>query len=140
MAYLGILQILAFGVSNEFRVEAEAYSRDIRNRTWGFVTFAAIDGQRRPIERYTVVIIPEEPSRDGRPRRPYRIDPSGWPNVPRDTIFLPGRYAVVAVEPIARESQALRDPEMIARLKARAIPLTIAAGESKTLQLTLSTY
>jgi hypothetical protein len=142
-AFLAILTTLSAVVSNRFQAQADAYSRDVAKRTWGFVTFAALDGQRRPITRYTVVIFREDPSRDGRPQGLRTIDSTYFarlPDAPRDTIFLPGRYSVVAIEPIARDSQALRDPDTIARLKARAVPFTIAAGESKTLQLTLSRY
>jgi len=140
-AFLVILLTLSYGVSSKFRVEAEAYSRDRMNHTWGFVTFAVTADKSRPIERYMVVVIPEESSRDplGRPRRPYGLDRGRWRNEPKDTIFLPGRYSVVAVEPIA-QSELLWDPEMIARLKAHTIPFAIAAGEKKALQLTLSTY
>jgi hypothetical protein len=136
-----MLLIVWFGVSNTWRVEAAAYQRAYMQRTFGFVTLAAVATDNRPLTSYTVVVFPENRSRY-RGGLLFMVDPARWPHGQVETPLVPGRYSVVAVEQLAWESEltARRDPEMIARLKAGAIPFTIEAGESKTLYLTLSTY
>jgi len=138
-AFVAIVLILWFGVSNTFRLEAETYQRTYMRRRFGFVTLAAVDSGNKPIASYTVIVIPENRSRYGGGLL-FKVDPVGRPYELVETPLVPGRYSVVAVEQLAYELTARWDPELIARLKARAIPLTITAGESTTLHLTLSSY
>jgi hypothetical protein len=139
--FLATVLILWFGASRTFRVEAEANQRAFMQRTFGLVTLAAIDSSNRRMTSYTVAVFPETRSRYSGAGQLFMVEPAHWPRGQVETRLVPGRYSVVAVEPLAGESAlTARDPELIARLKARAIPLTIAAGESKTLHLTLSAY
>jgi hypothetical protein len=135
--FLALVVLPLFGVSKMLHAEARAQQRAFMQRTFGFVTVAAVDSRNKPLTNYTVVVFPE-----GRSRLLFEVDPAGWPAGRVETHLRPGRYSVVAIEPFAREFElaARRDPELLARLKARSTPLTIAAGESTTLHLTLLQY
>jgi hypothetical protein len=140
-AFLGIVLILWNGVSYRYRVEAEAYSRDYMKRTFGFVTVSAVDNRNKPATSYTVVFFPEDAKRSK--SLVFMVDPARWPRNGRlEDRMLPGRYSVVAVAHMGWEYElpGRRDPEVLARLKAHAIPFTLAAGESKTLTLPISPY
>ena len=50
----------------------------------------------------------------------------------------PGRYSFIAVERL--ENNARRDPEVLERLKALAMPVTLVPGDSRVLRLTLSRF
>jgi hypothetical protein len=131
-AFVAIVMSVWFAVGSRFRVEANAYSQEMFRRTYGFLTVAAVDSQNRPTTRFTVVVIREAPSHTGR-NMAFSLLPGGS--------LLPGNYFVVAVDPAAWDVRSWPpDEAAIARLKARATPLTIAAGESKTIQLTLASH
>jgi hypothetical protein len=145
--FIAIVLTLWFGASGRYRLEAETNSRDYWKRMYGSVTVAAVDDGNRPVTSYTVVFFPEDANSRYRSKSLlYMVDPARWTGAPRNgllkTQILPGRYSVVAVAQLGWEYElpGRRDPEVLARLKAHAIPFTIAAGESKTLNLTISQY
>jgi len=144
--FFALLISLAFVVAKAYVAEATDQSRGYMKRMFGTLTVRAVGVERSPKTTYTVVVFPEDHLwPNGRPRLPYRIESSDrtyGDERPGTALMTPGRYAVVAVETLEdrRPDRSLRDEELIARLKAHATPFTIAAGDSKTLTLTLSSY
>jgi hypothetical protein len=145
---LTVMLGLLSGTSRLFSAEAEAFGRARMDRSYGYVTFEVVDIQGTLVNNYTVVIIPEEHVwPNGRPRAPYRIESGDRIDAFGHRgahLMMPGRYWVVAVQKLDQAAtegvldRTVRSPNLILTLKARATPVTIAAGESKTLRLTLS--
>jgi hypothetical protein len=139
--FLVIVLTLWFGAVSWDRIEAEAYGKAWRKSHVGFVTVAAVDSGNRPISTFTLVVFSED-------RRRYSgswqvtISPDLWPHARFESNMAPGRYSVIAVEHRAEEAEliARRNPDVLARLKARATSFTLSAGDTKTLTLTLSSY
>ena len=98
------------------------------------VTGVAVDSGNNPVKDYMVVIFPEESQLSGRPVFPA-VNSQG-----RFTFVgvRPGRYSFVAVAGLEKEQWG--DPEWLDRVKALALPVTLAPGESKALSLTLSRF
>ena len=142
--FLALAMSLSFGASRLFSAEASRQHQAYMASTYGYVTITVVDDRRVPVTDYTVVVFPEDRDpRTGRVQLPYRIESGiqyGFDPRLGTYLTLAGQYRMVAVEKMERGTGVLVNPELVARLKPRAIPLTIAAGDSKTLNLTLSTY
>jgi len=138
-AFLALVMSLWFGVSQIFLADMSERGRVAMQKLVGILMIGAVDSGNKPVRNYTVVVFPEGrvPSWANRSFS-FIVDQADRPTGKGQTYLRPGRYAIVAVETLGSRSE--RDPELAARLKARATPLTIAAGDSKTLNLTLSTY
>jgi len=128
-AFVALVMCLGFGVSRAFSAEMERH----RARTYGTLTGVAVDDTNTPVTTYTLVVIPNVDA--GSVPRWSRVQPV------HDGMFtskmLPvGRYSVVAVRKL---KGSVRDPKTLGRLLVRAVPVSIAGGESKTLTLKIST-
>jgi hypothetical protein len=133
-AFLALVMSLWFGVSQIFLADVSERSRIAMQKTVGTVLIGAFDSGNKPVTDYAVVVFPEGRvggfsfvvTQSNKPAGQGRFE----------THLRPGRYSIVAVEKLENESAS--DPDVLARLKTRATPLTIAAGDSKTLDLTLT--
>jgi hypothetical protein len=110
-------------------------------KTFGVLAGRVVDGASKPVTNYTVVVFPERRLPATSQSFSFTVGQRGPADVPSttdpgrfETHLLPGRYLLVAVG-----SGLERDPERLARLKTRATSVTLAAGDSKILDLTLST-
>jgi hypothetical protein len=140
-AYLALVMSLWFGVSRTFLGEMRERNRAAMQKFVGTLVIGAVDSGTRPVRQYTVVVFPEGrvPSWANRSFS-FNVDQAGRPfeKGPLETHLRPGRYSIVAVETLGSRS-AEGDPELLARLRARAVPVTVAAGELKAVNLTVAT-
>jgi ABC-type transport system involved in multi-copper enzyme maturation permease subunit len=136
-AFLALVMALWFGVSRIFLADMREHFRVVMQKTAGTVWIGAVDGANQPVRTYTVVVFREgrEPGADQ--SFSFIVTEANSPagKGPFETHLNPGRYSIVAVETLG---QPARDPAWLGRLKTRATPLTIAAGDSKTLRLTIT--
>jgi hypothetical protein len=139
-AFLGLVLLLWLGASKVFSADINERNRVAMQKILGTLMVRAVDSANQPVTHYAVVVFPESSAPRGRGSFSFIVDEASRPTDSGRlaTYLRPGRYSIVAVETLGIRSE--RDPELAARLKARATPLTIAAGESKTLNLTLSNY
>ncbi len=136
-AFLALVMSLWFGVSQIYRADMIE-----RGRAWmqqlGTLTGGVVDVAHRPVTRCVIVVIPEDENRMARDSFSFLVD-ERLPFTRQGTFEVhvrPGRYSVLAVESLGNVS--IRDPQSLARLKAHAFSVTVAAGESRTLALMLS--
>jgi hypothetical protein len=136
-AFLALVMSLWFGVSQIFLADMSERNRVAMQKIAGTLMIDTVDGANRPVRTYTVVVFRE--SREPRADQTFSFivnQANGSAGKgPFETHLRPGRYSIVAVDTLDRPD---REPELLARLKTRATPLTIAAGDSKTLNLTLT--
>jgi hypothetical protein len=126
-AFVALVMCLWFGVSRAFTAEMERHPA----RTLSMLTGVAVDEANKPVESYTLVLIPHlDTTSTPRSSRVLRVQQGTF-----KIGMLPGRYSVVAVRKL---EGSVRDPRTLQRLLPRATPVSIAGGESKTLTLTLS--
>ena len=136
-AFLALVVSLWFGVSQIYRADM-IESRRVWMQQRGTLTGGVVDGAHRPVTRCTIVVIPEDENRMARDSFSFLVD-ERLPFTRQGTFEVhvrPGRYSVLAVESLGNVS--IRDPQSLARLKAHAFSVTVAAGESRTLALMLS--
>jgi hypothetical protein len=145
-SFVALVVVVSFGMARMFVSEAEAYVR--AHPTRGYLTVTVVDATNVPVADYTVVVFPEDRNpRSGRIQLPFRIDSDESPELKRMRLafdpglgrrmMLPGRYRVVALKKMEKRAGNLVDPALAARLKTELVPFTIAAGETKTLKLTI---
>jgi hypothetical protein len=90
-----------------------------------------------PSKDYTIVVFPQERERWGSGSRYVRSSRPDQDGRFKITGLPPGEYSAVAVEYVEPGEQT--DPDFLERIKPKATPFSINEGETKTLDLKLST-
>jgi protocatechuate 3,4-dioxygenase beta subunit len=97
---------------------------------------AVLDGRGQPLKDYTVLVFPQDRERWGNGSRYLRSSRPDQDGRFKITGLPPGDYSAVALDYL--EPGAQTDPEFLDRLKPKSTPFSINEGETKTLDLKLS--
>ena len=134
VAFLAIGITLWSGVSRLYAAELDEAYR-IRRLKSAAVSGVAMDRRNNLVKSYTLIIFREGTSQ----LREFSY--SAYVNSAGEFYSMwlrPGQYFFVATEKL--EQGAERDPELLARLKTLAMPVTLEAGDSKAISLMLSRF
>jgi hypothetical protein len=136
--------VMALWLGVERAMPADAGGKPLRERMKdvGTVTGRAMDADHNFLPTYVVVVFvvsrdDESPTRQRTffdPVTPTRRDYGSAEPGSFELRLLPGQYLVNAI----RSMGALSGQSELARLKATAIPVSIATGDFKTINLTIS--